>query len=195
MRKIIAVFAVLAALVASLSMTATAARAGTRVDTPFSDVELCNLASSSLCMNGFDGDGAAVKGYPFTPGDAQDVNVYLQLNCGGTVTHSCPFTLGSGMNDEYFGDTIIGILNDANSMVYRSNSSGDGVIESQAGNGQVWVQSGDLAGAHPMAVLVNVYASDRAGVPIVACTDGTGVPLQLAQYESSNCNWQAVAGS
>lgn len=163
--------------------------------TPFTNVVLCDLEASPLCMSGFDGNGGAVKGEPINPGQAQDVNVDVLSNCGGKVTNTCPFTEGLGLNKFFNGDSIVSITNRANGMTYRSDSQALKVVEvSGGGNGQVWVQAGDLTGSHPGAFLVNVYASDKLGAAVEACTTGSGGQLFLEEQSvGSACQWQEFA--
>jgi hypothetical protein len=163
-------------------------------DTGFNAVQVCDEETpQALCMNGYDGDGAAVKGYPLTGGRPQTVDVTTDVTaCGGPVTASCPFTPGLGLNNTYINKSIVTILNEANQFVYRSASNAVGIIESGAGNGLLWVQVGDLAGSHAGALLINVYASDQRGEAVVACTSGTGAPLTLevlTSHTGSNCEW------
>jgi hypothetical protein len=165
--------------------------------TGFKNVVLCDLEASPLCMSGYDGNGGAVKGEPINPGAAQDVNVTVLTNCGGTVTNTCPFTEGLGLNKLFNGASIVSITNRANGMTYRSDSQALKVVEvSGGGNGQVWVQVGDMTGSNPGAFLVNVYASDKLGVAEIACTTGSGGQLFLEQQNSASepaCQWQEFA--
>jgi hypothetical protein len=182
--------AIVSAVTLSLGMGILPASA-----TGFSNVEVCNIQSPSLCMNGYDGNGGAVKADYLNPGsDPQVVDVTPLSNCGGTVTYSCPFKLGSGLNTQYYGDSIVSITNVANDMTYRSDSSGDGMVEAAGGgNGQVWVQNDDLGGSHPGAQLINVYASDLLGNSAWACTEGQGSQIAVSTtYQGANCAWQAV---
>lgn len=170
----------------ALASTASAARSFTDLH----DVELCDNTADSLCMNGFDGDGGAVKGFPFTPGDAQDVSVTKLANCGGTVTDvpACPFAAGTHLNSKFQGDPIVSITLDAqSSYAFRADSFGS-MFEASSGSGQVWVLDGNT--------YVNVADSSKDGPPEYACDDGhSGDQMFLSPTLTLNCEFVPLHGS
>jgi hypothetical protein len=201
LRNVTALAAVLLAVsAASLGVTAAPAGAAAKAHTAavplFTDkvgVLLCTVNRNPMCMQGYDGLNGFIKGYPPTPGRSQRMDVTQLNNCGGTVTHSCPFTVGSGLNNAYFGDTIVGITVQANSMSILANPN-DVVLEAFTGTGQVWVVDGFLTGANAGALFVNVAAADR-GDPTLVCSDGvSGHDLEMPSV-GGECNWQAVPGN
>ena len=187
-KMLMAAAVTLASSVASLGAAAVPASA-----TGFKDVVLCNHQNPALCMNGYDGNGGPVNGYPYTPGAAQNVDVTALTECGGTVTSTCPFT-DTAFDQHFLGKSIISITNRANKMTYRSDSQGLAVIEATGGgDGQVWVQLGDLNGSNLGAVLINVYASDKLGQTEEVCSSGSGGQLFLV--EPGSCRWGEQAGN
>ncbi len=160
-------------------------------------VQLCDNESSPLCMNGFDGDGGAVKSFARTPGDAQNVSVLAASNCGGSVTASCPFTVGSGFNTEFEGDTIVTINLDANTMFNFLASSTDGSMEeASGGSGQLWVLVGSLTIGGSGAHIVNVAVTDEESEEMYACDNGTSGDQMLVLHSTlSTCTWFADGGS
>jgi hypothetical protein len=193
---------------ASAATTARNAPAGAITPDDLAAVRVCSLGGNDLCMNGYDGTGGVVKGFAdngTSPDPTQDTNVDQDSNCGGVVTTTpapCPFTDpvldGTGPNG-YGGDKIVSIFNSTNGMAYHWDG-GVGVIESQTGDGQVWVQDGTLTGNDAGAVLVNVADTNaQGGFPTVVCTNNPGNALVLDTLMSNepppaNCDWVAKNG-
>lgn len=197
MRKL-AILAALTACLANIGIaTAPAgavALAGAVRATPrftnLHDVELCDSDGSGLCMNGFDGENGAVKSFPLTPGDAQDVSVTQLSNCGGTVTDvpACPFLAGLGLNSKFQGDPIVGITLDANGFGFRAQPNDGSMYESSGGPGMVWVLDGNT--------YINVAISSGVGSAEYACDDGhSGHQMFVITKLTANCLWGAVHGS
>ena len=91
------------------------------------------------------------------------------------------------------------IFNSTNGMAYHWDG-GVNVIESPAGDGQVWVQHGTLTGNNAGAVLVNVADTNmQGGIPTVVCTNNPGQALVLDTLMSNGpppakCDWVAKNG-
>jgi hypothetical protein len=176
-------------------------------DNNLTAIRVCSQGGNNLCMNGFNGPGGVIKGFAdngITPDPKQDVNVDQVSNCGGVVTANatdgfCPFS-NHTLDTQLKGKQVVSIFNSANGMVYRWDGGG-GVVESTTGDGQVWVKDGDLTGASPGALLVNVEATnDNDGIETFVCTNGPGAPLQATDEFGdpnnipSRCFWQGETG-
>lgn len=107
--RILAPFVLAAGLISSLGATAAHA----------SGPEICtDQGSNSQCMNHAGGSyspGAHVIGW--SAGDSHNDFEFVNLSrmCGnGTVTSTCPFTVGSGLNSAYAGSQIVGLYDPDN---------------------------------------------------------------------------------
>jgi hypothetical protein len=184
-------------------------------DTGFNNDSLCdfefeNPGGLTLCMSGYDGNDGPVNGVSSGDHEHLDMDEGVDSDCGGTVQDGakgqgapCPFADGSGLNTHFDGKSIVQLLNHQNGMNYAASGSGPanwGVIEENGGNGQLWVQVGDLTLGEAGASFVNVYASDREGTPAIICADGNGNQLEAVFYTGtlpvpgmgSACNWENV---
>jgi hypothetical protein len=195
----------IAAAPANAANAANAAKAASTVRvvpnyTDRTDVQLCDDGANTLCMTA---DGTFVVSDPSDPDNAQELDVIELNNCGGTVTASpaCPFPSGSGLNSKYKGDTIVGITDNATSMAFLSNQAneeGGLMTEALTGNGQVWVQVGDLVGSNANAEFINVYQSTGFGgnaVAQIACDNGvSGQQMVTTDIEDASvgCLWHVV---
>ena len=199
-------------LMTSTSATAATARAGPRWTA--GDIA-CNQLSSSLCMNANVSNlGENVKGYGYTPGHNQDMDVTWQTSaCGGNglVTETCPFKEGTGLNAELVGDRIVKLSNDDHpTWKYAGVFLSDNLVVTEtSGDGELWVQAGS-PGPGSFGNWINVSLSDRdSGVnpadphPMMVCSDGSGTPgvdLDVdAEWfphimESTACDWHEKAG-
>lgn len=65
------------------------------------------------------------------------------------------------------------------------------MIEETSGNGQLWVQEGDLSGMDPDAALISVLASDSNDGESVICTNGSGnqLPVSAETNPPDTCRW------
>jgi hypothetical protein len=192
-------------------------------DTGFTGDTLCdfeyeNANGISLCMSGHDGLNGKITGEAH--GDLQQLGIdeVVASNCGGKVQDGaqgqgapCPFASGPGLNQlnkEFDGDSIVLLINDANQMMYATSSATPtyaGIIEQNAGSGELWVQVGDLLipSTTGGAAFINVAASDaNGGEPAAICADGNGQPLEAIFFpfgttfpftrQGSSCNWEDV---
>jgi hypothetical protein len=221
MRKLLALAAVLTA--SALNLAAVPASASPRTasavhpsaitpDTGFTNVQLCITdPADTLCMSGHDGTGGTITGSGSPDAQQGDVDVVVasdECDDTGTVEYKpnanppvfCPFT-SHLIDNMHKGQSIVQIENVANSMVYRT-SDDSSVIESPTGDGQLWVQDGDLGGSNPQAVLINVKASndDVGGFGEMVCAEETasGQPapltleaITLTDPPGDTCEWQA----
>ena len=223
MRKAFAVAAILAASAAGLaaaipagasaSVTPAVQVSAVTPDNNHVDIRLCSEGTNNLCMNGDDGNfntdtngGGIIKGFPNSGihlDGHQDVNVVQTSNCGGgVVTATCPFS-NHTLDGQLRGDQIVSIQNSTNLMFYRVDEASQDIVESPTGDGQVWVQDGDLTGANPGATLTNVEATDDFdGIQVVICTNGTAAPLATFSNVPpaphgpfpTRCEWDGVGG-
>ncbi len=175
MRKSLALAAVLAASALSLAAAPASASPGNAPavhpgtispDTAFTGVQLCETGSG-LCMSGHDGNPGPINAEPFATGVAETVNIIAASECGGTVEYEpnaatpvfCPFA-DHALDNQYKGDDLVVIQNADNLLTYRATPQDTGVFESSAGDGEVWVQDGNLlASSGPAAGLINVTVS------------------------------------
>lgn len=171
--------------------------------TGFHGDRVCDLASTQLCMRGFDGEGQPVTGA--ASGDGSHLNMDEMVatqNCNnGKVSDGsagegppCPWASGSGLNHQFNNDSIVLLLNHANAKRYAAfvEPSGWGVIEESGGSGELWVQQGDLSGLAPNAVFVNVEVSGQKGQAYIICTDGDGHQLPVNADNGNppdTCRW------
>ena len=106
----------------------------------------CNELSSSLCMNANVSNlGENVKGYGYTPGNNQDMDVTWQTSeCGsGLVTETCPFTEGTGLNNLLVNDRIVELSNAHTAWKYAGVFLSDNLVVTEtSGDGELWVQAG-----------------------------------------------------
>lgn len=155
----------------------------------FAEGTLCD-SMFGTCMNGYDGSEGVVKTFDRDPDDGQLMAVVSTSECGsGTVSESCPFTEGSGLNSFYSGAAIVRLQNFTNKMFYRWDNSGQ-VLEDASGTGELWVQFDQFANAG--GLLINVAASDNhftdGGLPDVAAfadSTGNGHPLAIVYAAES----------
>jgi hypothetical protein len=203
-RRILAVLAGISTLVAmGLTTAASAGASGHRQATRaaagrlaagFPDGVLCDLESTPLCMNGFDGSGGLIKGFHYTPGDAQDVAVTQDTTiCGpkGEVTADCPFKPGLNLNNLNIGEPIVYINNYTNGKLYYADSSGN-LREGSVGDD--FVLSGNLTGTDPESDLIDVQASNALSISNEwdeACTTGLGNPIVVKFHSPTDarCIW------
>lgn len=95
--------------------------------------EVCAQNGAGLCVNAWSG-GPAVSTFPRgAQNNAFHEDLIDPCNSGGRVTHTCPFTLGSGMNDQMFGYLTIR-LHDLNSGLCVGTTSGGSGWEGGCGN-------------------------------------------------------------
>jgi len=132
-----------------------------------------------------------VNGDAYHPGNAQDLSVSVETNCGGKVTSTCPFTVGLGDNNLFIGDSIVDIHNLHTGDAYAYNPD-NLIYEVGSGNGQVYVQVGNMVNG--FAYLVNVYATDLTNTyqdPVYICTNGSGNALlgKPGNQTSTDCGW------
>jgi hypothetical protein len=202
--RILAVLAAISTLVVvGLTTAASAGASGhrqatraaaTRLAVGFPDGVLCDFESTPLCMNGYDGTGGLIKGFHYTPGDAQDVAVTQDTTiCGpnGVVTSNCPFKLGLDLNTLYIKDPIVFISNYTNSKLYYADSS-DNLREGSIGDD--FVVQGDLTGSNAKADLIDVQASNALSINREwdqACTTGLGnaIVVRFPPASDADCVW------
>jgi hypothetical protein len=191
MRKYTGIAAALAGLALTITMISAPVAASAHIrPTGFSAGVLCDQESTALCMDAPMINGT-VNGAHYHPGNNQDVSVAVSTNCGGTVTSNCPFTTGLGDNSLFLGKSLITITN-LHSADHYAYNPGNLIYEVESGNGQVYVQVGDLING--FAYLVNVYATDLTGVyqePVYICTNGNGSALfgETGNPASTDCGW------
>jgi hypothetical protein len=92
----------------------------------------------------------------------------------------CPFPAGSGLNTQFNGGRIVEIGNPNVTGDYASDSS-EFVNDVTSGNGQVWVQYGQIDNSGDYGMLVNLYQtlnnSDNSVSYLV--DNGNGGQLEL----------------
>ncbi len=76
--------------------------------------------------------------------------------CGGAVSHSCPFTEGSGLNNKYYGDFIYNIQLDYTDWVGSDSSGNAEATSDQGGTGTIFIYDQ----TDNVDYLVNRYWSD-----------------------------------
>ena len=142
----------------------------------FGNGTLCD-GSDDLCWSGDNGSGGVITSAHWNPDNAELMQVDTTTQCAsGTVSESCPFTEGCGLNAYFAGNAIVTLANNANQLSYLS--SGGQIIEQKTGSGQLWVQVGSFENNH-YGLLINVLASDKkcafGTVPDVACYAESGI--------------------
>jgi hypothetical protein len=168
-RSYIAIAAVIAATTLGIGLTTVPAHAQAATYELKDD-----NGGSSLCMNR-SGQGTS-NGTPVIAYNCGQVNndfYFAQLTqaCGsGTVTQTCPFTDGSGLNLAYYGDDIVVEYAYNENKCVGGNTSNDASAKlepcpSNSGSGGGWSTIGVLAysrgNAPPYYVIVNRNWSDK----------------------------------
>ncbi len=165
-------------------------------DAGFVDGILCNIQTTSLCMSGDDGSGGLITSRHYTSGSAaQDMFVTQSTSiCGaGKVTETCPFVIGSGLNNHFDSQPIVFIGNFENQMLYYADpNSGDNLREGSRGD--EFVLSADLSGADAGSQLVDVEVTNALPAnttPWGACTTGLGnaVSVDVLSGAGNPCVW------
>jgi hypothetical protein len=189
MRRYIGIAAALAGLALTMTMISAPVTASAQIRTGFGAGVLCDQESTALCMDA-PALNDTVNGVAYHPGNNQDVSVAVSTNCGGTVTSNCPFALGLGDNNLFLGKSLITITNLHSADHYAYNPD-NFIYEVGSGNGQVYVQVGDMING--FAYLVNVYATDLQGQyqdPVYICTNGSLALLgETGNHTSTDCGW------
>ncbi len=139
--------------------------------------------SGTPCVNEWGGNtalGGAIKvyAYPSYPNELWQYNFVDPCNSGSTVTHTCPFTVGTGMNDEFFGDAIVQVAYTGGTCM-ATNGSGTAVNGVCATNGtpsngvyMILDGTGDCIYTNYCA-MINRYWSNNRGVPQFVCSRST----------------------
>ena len=156
--------------------------------------QVCDTGPSpDLCLNSWNGmvDGHDVRMYPAGAANNNFVFVTVErCNAQGTVTHTCPFTVGSGLNDRYFGNSVYQIWNGFSTLhqcvVTRADGTGaqgtcNNTCTGQGGqNGTLFVGVG--------STVINVYWTNQTGGASVAYMQdsGSGNSVVLDDYGSHN---------
>jgi hypothetical protein len=207
-----AVTAVLAAAaLAALAQPATASPASAKADnhalasakqrvTDTTGI-LCDITSGpQMCMwaDGTVGDPITQEPYTGIYGDNVFTRTSGSFCTGGVVTSTCPFTVGSGMNTQLEGDSLVwlsanGTVAAADDLFYATQRTATG------DSGTEWVEATASHGGH---YYINVYDSDYAysqdgqlpNNPFAVCADGTaGDTLETESYNlyngNGNCDW------
>jgi hypothetical protein len=160
--------------------------------------QVCNHADSQ-CLNSWNGMVAGHDVRMYNSGVANNEFVLVTVNrCNaqGTVSHTCPFTLGSGLNDLYYGNSVYQIWTGgvgSSNLCVGTRGNGTGVLSTcnntcsgQGGaNGTLFVGVG--------ATLINVYWTNYTGGSAVAYMNDTGNshPVDLHDYDGHNV-WSYV---
>jgi hypothetical protein len=148
----------------------------------FSNAILCDTESTPLCLNVNGGNNANVKGYYYTPGNAQDISETVDtFMCNnGLVSETCPFYLGSGLNSSLVGKPIVTLENNAYLMVYYATN--DGYLKENISplSNNIFVQDGNITNGSS-ATLVNVGYTNyqHNGDPWAIATAGYGADVQI----------------
>ena len=109
--------------------------------------QICEQGGVGLCLNDWNGGGSgnAVKMGQNGWSHQNFGAVFLSQACGaGRVTHTCPFAVGSGMNDAMFDDIIVAIqYNPIPSLCVGSGQNTRGAVlvacpTTQTGTGGGW---------------------------------------------------------
>jgi hypothetical protein len=119
--------------------------------------------------------------------DEQTTNAVATGICPGQkVTHTCPFTVGSGWNNEFFGSEIIDLSGTDTALCFLGQNS-DFVVQGHCGaTGTEWVVEGQGMGD---AYFINVGESNFFLEPVYVCQDGTGNKLELRSFTNNTCLW------
>jgi len=150
--------------------------AGVAQATP--NIQTCSNSGpndAELCANredGQTGDNTPVIGW--TPGDNNNdfqFETIGQMCNGGHVTTTCPFTVGSGLNNAYNGDLIIQVYSPTSNSCVGGSSSTVFLAQltpcqNQQGTGGGWStidveKYAVTANGHDYYEIVNVHQSDQ----------------------------------
>jgi len=157
-------------LVTVLSIAATAGALVSANITPAQALsEVCNNADSR-CINNWNGSNTIINMY-YQGASNNDFTLQLIDPCNSnppdTVTGTCPFNVGSGMNNRYLGH-----------FIFRVHDSHSGLCVGTAGQGEGWEGScGTSTGA-----------GARIGVILV---QGVGACYYVSKYWSNQFNTPA----
>ena len=184
MKRILAVLALAASVFLAVSpVTATA-------KTTYN--ELCASKGTGLCATEWGTTSAtAVVNDHNNQWDAQQIQTPYQsgTDCNGTVTATCPFYAGSGLNTRFQYDSIVciwflhsyGLLGTHdNGLTFTAHGTG-----SCGDNGSNWVRDGAYG-------YVNVWVTNQQanGSPYYLCTDGTaGDDMPIETYSNGYCQF------
>lgn len=210
MRKLLMLAAVLAASAAGLAAAVPASASPSNApavhvsavspDVP-ADQQLCDAESSPLCMAGHDGLNGQITAQPHATGVAETIHIIPDTGmCNNgrvSAVTPCPFADGSGLNSKYNNDFIVQIQNADNKMFYRAN--GAHVVESNNGDGQLWVQgtnhplAGEASNTQPF---ININETNNSGILTGACANGNGSALLMQAVSiaasPAECSWIIV---
>jgi len=68
--------------------------------------QVCEAGGGGLCLNNWSGSGAVKMGQNGWSNQSFGLAALTTACGGGRVTHTCPFTVGTGLNDAFFDDFI-----------------------------------------------------------------------------------------
>jgi len=164
--------------------------------------EFCSNFGAGYCMNDWNGDqnqGAPIKMYYGNSSNEQfqlqDINPCNSSPVPDEVTTSCPFVVGSGLNNMFAGDLIFQLYYPAANKCIGTSSAGNGILAtcnnssgSGGGDGTILIE-----GPASQDSIIDRYWTDQPPGDVVAYLCGTGFenPLTLASSEfTTACEWQ-----
>ena len=154
---------------------------------------------NSLCIDmGSGGVGDPVKAFAYTGHSSQTLQFTTQTGMcnAGFVTDvgtPCPFKAGSGLNTIYKGGRIVEIGNPNVSGDYAADGNEE-VKDVTSGNGQIWVQVGQIDNSSDYGMLANLYWTnqDQGGDVHFLTDDGSGGQLNVIPSPNgpaASLNW------
>ncbi len=161
---------------------------------------ICSFEYSEQCFNDWNGGksyGNRVAAYGYESGDNHE-DFYTRgtsLCNDGRVTHTCPFTVGDGLNNRYYNDDIDEFVyapDTSDCVGWVAHGNGQAALEPCGSASTIFVQN--VPGGDGTSWYVeNVLASDNGQYdePTWLCDfGGTNLALSAINYGSGKCQWQ-----
>lgn len=174
---------------AGLLLAAVAFAAPAAAGAALSGDQICDFSGTAKCLSSNNGPGGVITNWVRDDSSGnQRWHLFTVDPCGngGTVSHTCPYPVGSGLNDQHFGDQLSDIVSATRTnRCAKGQDNGQITLGTCGDTGYVW----DNAGLS----FVNVHEAGRQGTDEDILGNPTnGGMVVLNPWQSGFSQWAQI---